>query len=105
MNFTKRLGTEILNKIFYLFYKKKVLDIQCGLRVFNTEENNIKWSSTGLKHYFADAEITCNAVRNKCIISQIPIKTVRSQDFKGMNIMLGLYLLVTIIYWRIFNVN
>ena len=105
LNFTKRLGTKILNKIFFIFYKKKILDIQCGLRAFNTCEKKIKWSSAGLKHYFADAEITCNAVKNKCAISQIPIRTLPSDNFKGMNIVLGLYLLVMIVYWRLFNDN
>ena len=105
LNFNKKIGTEILNKVFLLFYKKKILDIQCGLRVFNTGEKKIKWSSTGLKHYFADAEITCNAVINKCKITQIPIKTVRSDDYKGMNILFGLYLLIMIVYWRFLNVS
>ena len=105
LNFTKRLGTEILNKIFFLLYKTKILDIQCGLRVFNLKEKKIKWSSSGLKHYFADAEITCNAVKNKCNISQIPIKTVRSDSYKGMNILFGLYLLIMLAYWRISNAN
>lgn len=100
LNFTKRLGTEFLNIFFSFFYQKKILDIQCGLRVFSTKEKKIKWCSSGLKHYFADAEITCNAVMNKCKISQIPIKTVRSEDYKGMNFLLGLYLLFMVVYWR-----
>lgn len=104
LNFTKRVGTEILNIFFSFFYQKKILDIQCGLRVFNTEEKKIRWSSSGLRHYFADAEITCNAVINKCKITQIPIKTVRSEDYKGMNILLGLYLLFMLVYWRFLNV-
>ena len=58
-----------------------------------------------MKHYFADAEITCNAVKNKCNISQIPIKTVRSDSYKGMNILFGLYLLIMLAYWRISNAN
>lgn len=105
LNFNKRLGTEILNKFFMLFYKKKILDIQCGLRVFSTEEKKIQWNSSGLKHYFADAEITCNAVMNKCKITQLPIKTIRSDNYKGMNILFGLYLLIMIVYWRFFNDN
>ncbi len=103
LNFQKRLGTKILSKFFLLLYKKKILDIQCGLRAFNTSEKKIKWSSTGLKHYFADAEITCNAIKNKCKIFQIPIKTIGSENYKGMNILQGLYLLVMIFYWRLFQ--
>ena len=105
LNFTKKLGTEVLNKFFLLFYKKKILDIQCGLRVFNIKEKKIKWNSSGLRHYFADAEITCNAVMSKCKITQVPIKTVKSDNYKGMNVIFGLYLLIMIVYWRFLNVN
>ena len=53
-------------------------------------------------HYFADAEITCNAVKNKCVIEQIPIETLSSEKYKGMNILQGLYLILMILYWRFF---
>ena len=102
LNLKKRIGTKILNKIFMLLYKKKISDIQCGLRVFNISEKSIKWESSGLQHYFADAEITCNAIKNGCQISQIPIQTITSDKFKGMNILQGLYLLIMIIVWRVF---
>ena len=102
LNLKKRIGTKILNKIFMLLYKKKISDIQCGLRVFNISEKSIKWESSGLQHYFADAEITCNAIKNGCQISQIPIQTITSDKFKGMNILQGLYLLIMIVVWRVF---
>ena len=102
LNLKKRIGTQILNKVFLLLYGKKIYDIQCGLRVFCTHEKSIKWESSGLKHYFADAEITCNAIKNGCQIEQIPIQTISSDNFKGMNILQGLYLLIMIIVWRVF---
>tara|TARA_B100001057_G_C22704515_1_gene893195 strand:+ start:453 stop:1121 length:669 start_codon:yes stop_codon:yes gene_type:complete len=102
LNLKKKIGTQILNKTFHLLYKKKILDIQCGLRVFNTQEKTIKWDSSGLKHYFADAEITCNAIKKECKINQVPIKTISSEKYKGMNILQGLYLLVMIVIWRFF---
>ena len=102
LNLKKRIGTQILNKAFFLLYKKKILDIQCGLRVFNAQEKSIRWESSGLKHYFADAEITCNAIKSGCQINQIPIKTISSDNYKGMNILQGLYLLIMITVWRFF---
>ena len=102
LNLKKRIGTIILQKLFFFLYKKKVYDIQSGLRVFDTSiENMIYWYSTGINHYFADAEITCNAVRNMCKIDQIPIETFLSEKYKGMNIIQGLYLILMILYWRI----
>ena len=102
LNLTKRIGTLILQKLFFILFKKKVYDIQSGLRVFDISiEKMIYWYSTGINHYFADAEITCNAVINKCKIDQIPIKTFSSEKYKGMNIIQGLYLVLMILYWRI----
>ena len=31
------IGTKILEKLFYILYKKKIFDIQSGLRVFDTK--------------------------------------------------------------------
>ena len=91
----------ILSKFFYLLYKKKIFDIQSGLRAFNLlEKKNIYWESTGMRHYFADAEITCNAVKNGCKIEQVPIETISSEKYKGMNILQGLYLMLMIFVWR-----
>ena len=104
LNLKKRIGTVILQFVFFLIYQKKIFDIQSGLRVFNTSiTKKIYWYSTGINHYFADAEITCNAVKNKCKIDQIPIQTLSSKKYKGMNLIQGLYLILMILYWRIFR--
>ena len=103
LNFKKKIGTIVLSKFFYLLYKKKIFDIQSGLRAFNIfEKKNIYWESTGMRHYFADAEITCNAVKNGCKIEQVPIETLSSEKYKGMNILQGLYLMLMIFIWRFF---
>ena len=101
LNFSKKIGTILLRTFFSSLFKKKIFDIQCGLRVFKTNEKRISWESNGLRHYFADAEITCSATKNGCKISQIPIDTISSQDYKGMNIIQGLYLLLMLIIWRV----
>ena len=104
LNFKKRIGTIILQKLFFFLYQKRIYDIQSGLRIFDLSiENMIYWYSSGINHYFADAEITCNAVKNNCKIDQIPIKTFSSEKYKGMNIIQGLYLMMMILYWRIFK--
>ena len=91
-----------MQKLFKILYKKNIFDIQSGLRIFEISiANKIYWHSSGINHYFADAEITCNAIKNKCIIDQIPIATFRSQDYKGMNIIQGLSLMLMIFIWRV----
>ncbi len=101
LNFTKKVGTLILSNFFFLLFRKKILDIQSGLRVFTTENDKINWESSGLRHYFADAEITSSAVKNECNIHQLPIETISSEKYKGMNVLQGIYLLIMLIIWRI----
>ena len=103
LNLKKRVGTIILQKLFRVLYQRKIYDIQSGLRIFDISiYNKIYWTSSGINHYFADAEITCNAVKNGCRIEQIPIATYSSESYKGMNIVQGLSLIFMIIFWRFF---
>ena len=106
LNLKKRVGTVILQNLFRILYQKKIYDIQSGLRIFDISiYNKIYWTSSGINHYFADAEITCNAVKNGCRIDQIPIGTYSSESYKGMNIVQGLNLIFMITFWRFFNGN
>ena len=106
LNLKKRVGTVILQNLFRILYQRKIYDIQSGLRIFDISiYNKIYWTSTGINHYFADAEITCNAVKNGCRIDQIPIGTYSSESYKGMNIVQGLNLIFMITFWRFFNGN
>jgi len=103
LNKEKMIGTKILKKLFHILYKKKIFDIQSGLRVFDTKiKKKIYWQSSGIRHYFADAEITCNAVKNNCKIAQVPISTISSQKYKGMNLLQGLLLVIMVFIWRFF---
>ena len=103
LNTKKMIGTKILEKLFYILYKKKIFDIQSGLRVFDIKiKKKIYWQSSGIRHYFADAEITCNAVKNNCKIDQVPITTISSEKYKGMNLVQGLLLVIMIFIWRFF---
>lgn len=106
LNLKKRIGTLILQNLFRILYQRKIYDIQSGLRIFEISiYNKIYWTSSGINHYFADAEITCNAVKNGCRIDQIPIATYSSESYKGMNIVQGLNLIFMIIFWRFFDGN
>ena len=101
LNSKKRFGTIILQRLFEILYKKKIYDIQSGLRVFDISiEKKIYWQSSGISHYFADAEITCNATKNNCKIEQIPIETLPSEKYKGMNTLQGMYLIIMMLFWR-----
>ena len=83
-------------------YKKDIKDIQSGLRVLKVDVlKKIRWESKGLTHYFADAEITCNLIKNNSKIGQLPIETIASEPYKGMNIIQGLFLMTKLFSWRL----
>jgi glycosyltransferase involved in cell wall biosynthesis len=104
LDLKKRIGTILLEKIFSILYNKSVYDIQSGLRVLKTKvAKKIDWKSKNLTHYFADAEITCKLVKNKYNFTQIPIKTIKSEEYKGMNILQGICLIFFLLYWRIYR--
>ena len=101
LNLQKKVGTVILERIFYVLFKKNIKDIQSGLRIIDLKIcDKIMWQSTGSRHYFADAEISVNAVKKLCKVDQIPIKTIKSKELKGMNIFEGLYLVLMLFFWR-----
>jgi cellulose synthase/poly-beta-1,6-N-acetylglucosamine synthase-like glycosyltransferase len=102
LNFKKRIGTLILEKIFKLLYRKDIKDIQSGLRVLKVSMlEKIRWESKGITHYFADAEITCKLIKNNSKIEQLPIETIASEPYKGMNIIQGIFLMTKLFSWRL----
>ncbi|AEA80518.1 glycosyltransferase involved in cell wall biogenesis [Candidatus Pelagibacter sp. IMCC9063] len=101
LNVKKKHGTRLLEFFFSFLYKKSIKDIQSGLRVINTKiSKKIDWTSSGITHYFADAEITCLLCLRKCKIAQLPIDTIASEKYKGMNLLQGLLLLTMLLVWR-----
>ena len=104
LNLKKRIGTILLEKIFAILYRRSIYDIQSGLRVLKTNvAKKIDWKSKNLMHYFADAEITCILTKYNYNFDQIPIKTIKSEEYKGMNILQGICLIYFLFYWRIFR--
>lgn len=104
LNLKKRIGTILLEKIFAILYRRSIYDIQSGLRVLKTKvAKKIDWKSKNLMHYFADAEITCILTKYNYNFDQIPIKTIKSEEYKGMNILQGICLIYFLFYWRIFR--
>lgn len=101
LNFKKRIGTKILEKIFYLLFGKNIKDIQSGLRAIKLDRiNDLKWSSRGINHYFADAEITTLACRKNLKIQTVAITAIPSESYKGMNLAQGLLLIINLVCWK-----
>jgi glycosyltransferase involved in cell wall biosynthesis len=101
MPFVRKVGTNLLMYVTRLLFKVDIKDIQSGYRVFRADiYPTIKWNSSGSSHYFADAEITVRIGLNKLRYKEIFIDTIFIDEYKGMNPLEGLKLLLTIIIWR-----
>ena len=104
MPLINNIGTLIISNLVKFLFKKKLNDVQSGLRVFKSSVyKKIIWRSDGSAHYFADAEMTVNAIKNNLKIIEWPIKTkfFKKHQFKGMNLFQGVYLLICLIIWKI----
>ena len=101
MPITRLFGTRLLSLITKILYNKEIKDIQSGLRIFKSEIfEKLIWESTGSSHYFADAEMTTKAIKNNVNFTEIPIKTIFNDKFKGMDIFQGVRLMLHLIIWK-----
>ena len=102
MPLIRKIGFNLLRFSSQLLYSLKIDDIQSGFRAFRSNiYKYIEWSSTGRSHYFADAEMTVRAAINKIHCKQIIIDTLYNDQYKGMDPIQGLRLLLNIFIWRL----
>ncbi|AFK23044.1 glycosyltransferase family 2 protein [Pyrococcus sp. ST04] len=90
MPLTKRIGNIGLNVITALFAKKYITDTQSGLRAFSREcAKKIKITCD---RYAVSSEIIIEASRNKCKVTEIPIKAIYTEYSmkKGTNVIEGI---------------
>ena len=90
MPFVKRLGNSILDFITAAFAGKYVTDSQSGLRCLN-RKCALKLRIT-CDRYAVSSEIKIEAAKNRCKISEVPIKAVYTEytKKKGTNIIEGI---------------
>ena len=102
MPLIRKMGFHLLRYSCQILYNLKIDDIQSGFRAFRSRVyKSIDWSSSGSSHYFADAEITVRAAINKLNCRQIFIKAIYNDQYKGMDPVQGLRLLINLFIWRI----
>ncbi|HCW32584.1 MAG: glycosyltransferase involved in cell wall biogenesis [Candidatus Peregrinibacteria bacterium GW2011_GWE2_39_6] len=95
----RRWGNQLLEWAARFLFKIKIKDIQSGYRSFRADcYKYLHWQSNG---YHADAEMTIRTGKFHLKFKQIFIETIYHDDFKGMTVVDGLYLLAQIFLWRI----
>ena len=103
MPLIRKIGFNLLRYSSQLLYGIKIDDIQSGFRAFRSNiYEYIEWNASGRSHYFADAEMTIRGAINKINCKQIIIDTLYNDQYKGMDPIQGIRLLLNIFIWRLF---
>ena len=99
MPFVLRLGNSFFKRLSNIFFSVRVDDPLSGFRVFRKEAyQHIEWESSG---YTVEMEILYRANRNGLKISEVPIKTVYLDRYKGTTVFDGFDILWKMIIWRL----
>lgn len=103
MPLVRIIGNKLYSYLSLILFNLRVKDVQCGMRILKKEiMHKFDWDLSLGQHYFFDAKMTLSFKKLKLNYGQINIKTIYHDKSKGMNFLQGVYLLLMIIYWRIF---
>ncbi len=93
-----KFGNWFINKATKLLYGIALKDTQCGYRAFTKGAySKIKWASSG---YSMESEMIANAGKNKLKYSEVPIKTIYCDKYKGTTVIDGMKIVFNMLWWR-----
>ncbi|HLD00356.1 MAG TPA: glycosyltransferase family 2 protein [Candidatus Nanoarchaeia archaeon] len=96
-----RLGNSFINRTINLLYGVNIKDSQCGYRGFTSSAyKKIRWNASD---YFLETEMITKLAKNKLSYSQIDIKTIYNDRYKGTTILDGVKIVLKIIGWRLWR--
>jgi glycosyltransferase involved in cell wall biosynthesis len=96
-----KFGNWFINKIIKLLYGVAIRDSQCGYRVFTSKAyKKIRWNAS---NYSMESEMVAKAGRYNLRYTEVPIKTIYSNKYKGTTILDGVKIVFNMILWRIFK--
>lgn len=99
MPFIMRLGNALINQFIRLLYGAHVKDSQSGYRAFSHDAYPlIRWEATD---YSMESEMIARMAKRRLRFTQIPIKTVYQDRYKGTTIFDGLKIVFDLMRWRI----
>jgi len=96
-----RLGNSSINNIAKILYNMDLHDTQCGFRAFTSKAyKKIRWNSTD---YSMESEMIANAGKHKLKYSEVPIKTIYKDKYKGTTILDGIKIVFNMFLWKLKN--
>lgn len=92
-----RLGNRLLSQLFRVLFGMRVLDTQCGLRAFTAPAfQQMRWSPSG---YAVETEMLVRASRTRLRVTEMDIKTVYHDRYKGTTPLDGMWILGRMLRW------
>lgn len=100
MPIVRRLGKILTGITARLLYGMKIHDVLSGYRALRSEAYEaIKWSSLG---YTVESEMVARAGKANLKYSEITIKTIYHDKYKGVNVAHGISIMGKMLWWRLF---
>jgi glycosyltransferase involved in cell wall biosynthesis len=94
-----KAGNWFINRVAALLYGVKVRDSQCGYRAFtSTAYRKIRWSCAD---YSMESEMIANIGRHRLRYTEVPIKTIYSDEYKGTTVIDGIRIVLNMMLWRL----
>lgn len=98
MPFVFKFGNWFINKVNSILFGVSLRDTQSGFRAFTAKAyRKIRWES---QNYSVEAEMIANTGRKKLKYSEIFIKTIYSDKYKGTTVLDGVKIVLNMIWWR-----
>ena len=101
MPFILRFGNKFINNTVKLLYGLQLKDTQCGYRAFTARAYRaIRWKATD---YSMESEMIAKVGEKKLSYSEIPIKTIYADKYKGTTVIDGIKIVLKMFSWRLFQ--
>jgi glycosyltransferase involved in cell wall biosynthesis len=99
MPFVFKFGNSFINKVNDILFGIRLKDTQSGFRAFTADAyKKIRWDS---QSYSVEAEMIANVGRKNLKYSEIFIKTIYSDRYKGTTVLDGVKIVLNMVWWRL----
>ncbi|HII71143.1 TPA: glycosyltransferase family 2 protein [Candidatus Woesearchaeota archaeon] len=94
-----KFGNWFINRTNQVLFDVSLMDTQSGYRAFTAEAyRKIKWDA---QDYSVESEMIANAGNKGLKYSEIKIKTIYTDRYKGTTILDGIKIVITMLWWRV----
>jgi glycosyltransferase involved in cell wall biosynthesis len=101
MPWARRLGKWMLTHAVRWLYGMRLHDILCGYRALTSQAyKQVLWHSS---RYGVESEMVALAGKKRLTYSEIPIKTIYHDRYKGVTAVDGVRILWNLCWWRVFR--